>query len=448
MKYIADANTESVKVLFVSPTGQMHGGGERSGFEFCKFLIKQGYTVETVLPKNENRQYIEELKENGMQYYIAPYVFNGINKSFDLSSDIIGEAFSIVDVINKTKPDIIISNMSAFTQGAVAACITGIPHVWMERGNGYRIEDEWVRKILDFVFKYSNAVIVNSSGLSKIYSDYYDTETVTVRSFTDMPKVGLNMGIGETRIIAVSRLSPEKNILELLKAVEIMAKKYSSNHTKVVIMGHDNGIGNDLRNYVNQSDILSERVEFKDFKPDPWESFGPNDIYVNTSLYESVGRSTVEALRLGLPVVLADIPGHDDIFDLAGGYKYKSGYPNDLAEKLNYIINNHGKAKEKALEWKELVESAFNEYNCNKDALDLLNRIKEQRNPVSAVEMFQNVLDRTRDQPVENDERIAELEHQVTVLSNPGLKKSLKYLLHACRARIRRLLGRDRFMLD
>lgn len=425
------------KILFVSPIGQLFGGGERSGFEFCKYLLKKGYDVETVLPKLDNQEYSSLLEENEMKYHIAPYVFDGINRSFELEPVTINETLGVVDIVHKIKPDVIISNISAFTHGALAATLTNTPHIWMERGNGYRIEDEKIRNILNFVFKYSNAVITNSSGLAKVYKKYYDKQIVVGRSYTALPKVGLDERVQEQRIIAVSRLSPEKNILELLKAVNILVKKYPDFKTNTIIMGHDEGTSSDLRDYLSKNEKLSRRVKFIDFDPNPWRMFGKNDIYVNTSFYESVGRSTVEALRLGLPVVLSNIPGHEDIFDLVGGYKYELGNPENLADKLNFVINNPNEVKKQTRKWKKLTEKAFSEENCSKSTIELINSLVGSPNPVECSDLFKTFFLKINSMIEMKDLEIIKLRDNTNKLSNPGIKLSIKYLLRATGRRLK-----------
>ncbi len=427
---------DKTKILFISPIGQMHGGGERSGFEFCRFLIKQGYDVETVLPHLENDGYIQELNKYGMVYYTAPYQFNGIAGSLSLDLSVVDACFSVVDIIQKVKPDVVISNISGFSYGAVAASIANIPHIWMERGNGYRISDPEIRGMLDFVFKYSNAVIVNSSGLKSIYSEYYKNEVAVVRSFTEKPKVGLNEKIKETRIIAVSRLSPEKNIIELLKAVKILTNRHPEIQTKTIIMGHNEGSKDELLKYIDKNN-LKNRIQFIDFDPEPWLRFGPNDIYVNTSFYESVGRSSIEALRLKLPVVLANIPGHSDILELVGGYKYTSGDPDDLAKVLYYVINNKKIVTKDVIKCHKLVQELFSEYNCNREAIPLINSVIGKRNPVSSSDTYRTIINNAKRQLTEKEKRINSLEGLITEMSNPGIKRSVKYLRRAINKRVR-----------
>ena len=42
---------------------------------------------------------------------------------------------------------------------------------------------------------------------------------------------------------------------------------------------------------------------------------------LNTSEKESVGRTSIEVIKLGIPAILVDIPAHRDIFQKIGAIK-------------------------------------------------------------------------------------------------------------------------------
>ncbi len=68
-----------------------------------------------------------------------------------------------------------------------------------------------------------------------------------------------------------------------------------------------------------------------------------SDIYVSSSLAEGIPNSVLEAMAVGLPVVLSDIKPHQEIFQVSGsiGDIFHAGDANDMARVLNEMINRN-----------------------------------------------------------------------------------------------------------
>jgi ribosomal protein S8 len=97
---------------------------------------------------------------------------------------------------------------------------------------------------------------------------------------------------------------------------------------------------------------------------------------VQTSLSESVGRTTIEAMKLGVPVVLSDIPGHREAIELGGGVLYKSGDTDDLASVLSDVIKNREKYKQNAQKIKKKVLKNMSEVACNEGFVKAIEEVE------------------------------------------------------------------------
>lgn len=429
------------KILFISPVGEFYGGGERSGFEFCKFLEKHNYKVITAIPKT-SQTYKETLDQSNMEYRLMNcndfecQVMQG-NQVFP------GVVSQLMDIISQKKIDIVITNLYS-QAGPVAAILSGIPNISMDRGQAYT--DTFFP---DFMVKFSDVVVVNSSGLKGVYKEKYNIDTPVVYSYTSTPKVGLDSSIKEQRIVCVSRISPEKNLLEVLEAVKIL--KNNGHDRKVLFIGPVPGPTEErykaeLQSYAKKNG-LDDNVVWLGDQQNPWSLVGERDIYLNTSIKESVGRSNIEAIKLGAPVVIADIPGHKDIIDKIGATSYSLGEPRELADKIRYIIDNYQEAKSKAANGREKAEEWVSEYGCSREILPALQSLGEITD-IRPDLIFNHILDKVNELTVSlQNSQNRDNRHSIEIESRDreiasylGIKRSARLFAGNIKRRVQRSL--------
>lgn len=373
-------------ILFISPVGEFYGGGERSGLELCKFLKDKGYNVITALPRS-SKEYKSALEEAGMKYRLLDC--NDFENQIMEGNDAFPRVVSQLDqVIKEEKVSLVISNLYV-QSGPIAAILNGIPNISMDRGQAY-----YGTYFTDFMAKFSDAVVVNSMELARIYRERYQIEAPIVYSYTTAPKVGLNPDIKERRIVCVSRVAPDKNLLQMLKALRSL-KEQKIFEGKLLIIGPVAGpveqeYKRDLEEYIKKNN-LEDNVDWMGDRENPWGLVGQKDIYLNTSEKESVGRSNIEAIKLGVPAILVDIPGHRDIFDKIGAISYKANNTGDLVAKIRYVIENYQKVKIDAESTRIKAEKIINKEDCNKEIIPLIERLDE-RTGVALDSLFAHIL--------------------------------------------------------
>lgn len=84
------------------------------------------------------------------------------------------------------------------------------------------------------------------------------------------------------------------------------------------------------------------------------------DLFVQPSRYEGFGLTVAEAMAANVPVLVSNNEGPYEIIKGGEfGYAFENGNETDLANKLAYIINNYGKAIEKANKAIDYVKKNF-----------------------------------------------------------------------------------------
>ena len=134
------------------------------------------------------------------------------------------------------------------------------------------------------------------------------------------------------KLISIANLKPEKNLLSLIGAVNILHNKFDIK-AKLLIVG--DGPEKELLQANSKKFEISESVIFSGFINNPYPYLNKADILVLSSLNEGFGISIIEALSLGKAVVATDCEGPSEILNKEGlGFLCKKNNVLDLAETI------------------------------------------------------------------------------------------------------------------
>ncbi len=143
----------------------------------------------------------------------------------------------------------------------------------------------------------------------------------------------LGISANEHVIGYAGRLSPEKGAVHLINALPRLKFPF-----KLLIAG--TGAEKEmLEKRINQLN-LSDKVIFLGFVKSMPETYALFDMLIIPSEHESFGLVAVEAQSAGIPVIASDIPGLNEVIDQKNGLLFEAKNPDDLAEKINYLIDN------------------------------------------------------------------------------------------------------------
>lgn len=116
-------------------------------------------------------------------------------------------------------------------------------------------------------------------------------------------RAALGLSAGDFVIGSVARLSPEKNLAQLLDAIRFaITRSRGASRVRAVIAGPDRGDGERLRAAAERLGI-ADRVRFLGARSDVPEVLCACDAYVLCSLVEGTPFALLEAMAMGLPVV-------------------------------------------------------------------------------------------------------------------------------------------------
>ncbi len=174
-------------------------------------------------------------------------------------------------------------------------------------------------------FKFRDNIEVNyiTNGIAKPNSVYIPKKEIRKK---------LNLEEKVKYFIYVGRLSKEKNIIELINNFKIA----NIPNAQLLILG-DGVLFDEALSIANSS------VKMLGFQKNVLDYLHASDYYISASKTEGMPIAVLEALAVGLPLILSDIPPHLEILnklDVGGiGFAYKNGNKLDFIEKLNLTLN-------------------------------------------------------------------------------------------------------------
>ncbi len=142
------------------------------------------------------------------------------------------------------------------------------------------------------------------------------------------------------KVLYVGTLAYHKGIDVLINALKIIKDKYNSIHLTLVGSSKDN-YEQFLRELVNKLD-LNMNITFKGYVDDNELDllYRVHDVFIHPARWsEPYARTIMEALIHGLPCIVSDIGGSQEIVGDAG-IVFRNNDPDDLANKILMLISN------------------------------------------------------------------------------------------------------------
>ncbi len=336
--------------------------------------------VRNLINKGDCRFYTAALSRGGSlkplyeEMLISTKVL-GIKGLFDIKA-----ILSLYKFIKKEKFDIVHTNLlKADLIGRIIARFLKVPvilstehgiHTWQVKGKFWGII---IKRLYQFSAKFAKYIIVVSKSVRQdllknnlpenkiklIYNgvdtDYFSTmpkdEKEKMHSYLSDEKFDNLIGV-------VGNIVPLKGHSYFIDAIPLILEKHPS--TMVVFIG-EGPLREDLEEKVNQKK-LSKNVKFLGelYSILP-KMIASMDLFVQPSLIESFGLAVAEAQSCAIPVVASKTGGIPEIIlDEKTGFLVAPGNPEQIAEKVNFLLDNPEKSVEMGREGRKHIIDNFN----------------------------------------------------------------------------------------
>ncbi|NLC87327.1 MAG: glycosyltransferase family 4 protein [Clostridiaceae bacterium] len=363
------------------------GGIARVVHDLSKRMIKDGHDVTVVTYRDGDTPYFENdkgvkvyrvdnynIRPNNFIEWIMQLNFNMVEKA----SEIINKEGNF-DVIHAH--DWLVANSAKTLKHAYNIPIVATIHA-TESGRNSGIHDETQRYINDteWMLTYeATEVIVNSNfmkgHIQGLFGLPFDKINVVPNGINLTNFNGIERDYefrrqyaldNEKIILYVGRLVYEKGIQHLISSMPKILNGY--NDAKLIIAGKG-GMIDELKAQVKAMNI-ENKVYFTGYlnSKQVQKMYKCADIAVFPSTYEPFGIVALEAMLAGVPTVVSDVGGLNEIVDHGiTGMKSYAGNSNSIADSILSLLYDHQLANTVSKNAKAKVKEL---YNWNKIAQD------------------------------------------------------------------------------
>lgn len=323
-----------MKVLYIVNSTNM-GGATISFLNMVLGLRQKGVTPIVVCPDNcINRDFLQLLEEKGISYYMSSIVssiiypakkhlfMRWLKSCLSLSYKKWISKKKLKKIVEIEKPDIIHTNVGVIHEGYHVARILKIPHVWHLRE--YQTKDfHWLIFPSYSIFRQhlkKSFVITITNGIREYFKLTFP-KAITIYNGIYRRDETCLVKDKESYFLIASRISPEKGILDVIKAFS----KFSLRHDyRLRIAGMDSGqYVESLVNSARELDCL-DRIDFLGFQKDIRHLMSYAKALIVASPYEGFGRMTAEAAFCGTIVIGRNTAGTKEIMDVTGGLAFST----------------------------------------------------------------------------------------------------------------------------
>jgi len=144
---------------------------------------------------------------------------------------------------------------------------------------------------------------------------------------------------GDPQLLFVGNLYPTKNVMKIIEMMPNLLEEYPEAHLQIIGNGIDEKKLNNLineKNLKNNVEILGQLSE-----NEKRLRYSSCDIYVSASKFETFDLPSVEAMACGKPVVLSNIPPHQEIVNLSkAGKIFSLSSKNDFIKKIQEVYED------------------------------------------------------------------------------------------------------------
>jgi len=221
--------------------------------------------------------------------------------------------------------------------------------------------DKLTSKKIDFFLFNSNAV--NKFYIENLKIDKFKTKCIP--NGIDLEKFNFEidwqakrreLGLNENDfvLVNVARLYASKRQLDILKALKLI----NNPKIKFLIVG----IGdqeNNLKNFVKENN-LEKQVKFLGLRHDVLGILKITDLFILASAHEGMSNALLEAMAMARPCLVSNIAENTELIkDQINGLNFEVKNFKNLAEKINFAINNIELMKDFGQKARQTIEQTY-----------------------------------------------------------------------------------------
>lgn len=360
-----------MKLLVLSHTSEMIGGAERSMLDLFDYWSSEYSLRPEFILREPLGAMVGEMDRRKWRYYPLQFSFWSWPKPPTEPAEIRMHAMQnrravkkVEKLIQKTKPDIVMTNTLVSPWAALAAHGQKVPHVWFVREYGDLDHDRKFelsqRQTFEDIGSMSNLVVANSKTLAQHIEQYVPKAKVAVLyNPFDLKSIAIHAAAkvdspfkypNSLKLIMTGNIAHTKGQLDAVKAVAELSRKGELVELCLAGKNVDKEYQQQIEDCIKQAKI-SDRVHLIGLYSKALALVAQANVGIVASAKEAFGRTTFEFLALGKPVIGANSGGTPEMVEEGvNGYLFTPGNSQKIATVLTKylkdrsLLNEHGAA--------------------------------------------------------------------------------------------------------
>ena len=336
--------TNKIRIIIFLPNFGV-GGASESLIKLIKFLSKKKFSLLVI--SIGNNSYKKKIKKFGcevVEIYCLKTFF-AIFKIRSLLSAELDKKYKKTVFISNIHYANIVSVISSFNLKNIKTILTersSLSELHVNNGLLKTFKNKIIFYLSKIFYRYSDLIITNSK-----FEQIYIKKKIKINKIITIHPPSINKIIlpkfknnykKTLRIIYVGRLSKEKGVLTILRALQKIKDKKNF-FLKIYGEGPEK---NKIIDLIKKYD-LQKKVNLHGYEKNKDEIFMNADVFINASLFEGLPNALVQALNYNLQIICSRSPGGNKEVIKNGKYglMFNVNDENDLAKKIMKLKLNH-----------------------------------------------------------------------------------------------------------
>lgn len=367
-----------MNILFITHYIELLGAN-RSLMQLIIELRSKGVQPVVLIPKQRSKDstsIIDFLIRNRIQYIEAPIRMIKHHLAWKSALSYFYAIWlrrKVLYTLRGMNFDIIHTNSSVIDIGAYISRRLNKPHIWHLREFGdldYNFKTPFCKQYQKIIYRGGNHFIAISRKIMDHYKPYVGGQPIHLIYNGIKPLRSIMREAREVvQFCIVGLIHENKRQLDVVKAVDILVNQEKITNIHLTIVGGgDRNYLECMHKYISEKHIESY-IEFTGQRNDVHDILKNMDVGIMASSNEAFGRVTVEYMMNGLAVVASNGGANTEIIENEkSGLIYPTGNCEELAKKMQYLINNRSKLVEISKSGYEVAISKFSS-SVNSDSI-------------------------------------------------------------------------------
>lgn len=320
--------------------------------------------LEVLFGFGQNGEISKQLIELNYKVVLFPRLASNYNFFHDIHL-----IYSLIKIINANNIKILhLHSTKAGFIGKIAKLFTKVRVIYTVHGWGFGSRRHYIRSILIYLIELITSPLVDSY----IFVSKFDRSIGRKFIFIDQKKINLIYNTStrssseriyhDNNLVMVARNDPQKDFSTFLKAINRL-----NDVGQIYLVGR----GTDTIEFVESARRIVttnyDKIHFIGETNSVEEYLSKCSTFILATKYEGLPLSILEAMSNSMCIIASDVGGCGELVEHGvNGFLVQPEEPNQLANMINYVLNNKEMAQEMCRNSRIIFNKKFKNYNIQK----------------------------------------------------------------------------------